>query len=76
MKRTLRSTVEAAAAAGVPRATLQHWIKTRKIQAPRIRLVGRKAARFWTEADIRRIRQMKGTLQPGPKKSGARKGRR
>jgi DNA-binding transcriptional MerR regulator len=75
MKRRLRTTVEAAAAAEIPRATLQYWIKTGKIRAPRIRLLGRKAARFWTEADVRRIRRLKGTFEPGPK-TGLGKGRR
>jgi DNA-binding transcriptional MerR regulator len=67
------TTVEAAAAAGIPRATLQHWIKTGKITAPVVRLVGGRAARLWTGAQTERIRRLKGTLKPGPKKPGSRK---
>jgi DNA-binding transcriptional MerR regulator len=67
------TTVEVAAAAGIPRATLQHWIKTRKITAPAVRLIGGRAVRMWTEAQTERIRQLKGTLKSGPKKPRQRK---
>lgn len=67
MKQTLLSTVEVAKATGVPRSVLQHWIKTGKIAAPRMRIVGNKAARFWTPAQVNQIRRMKGRLKPGPK---------
>jgi hypothetical protein len=67
MKRKLLSTYEAAAAAGVRRPTLQFWIKTRKISAPRVRLVGGKAVRFWTPAQVEQIRKLKGTFRFGPK---------
>ena len=69
MSRKKRSTtVEAAAAADVPRATLQHWIKNKEITAPAVRLIGGRAVRLWTEAQIERIRRLKGTLKSGPKK--------
>lgn len=69
MKRKQRTTIEAAAAAGVPRATVQHWIKTGKIQAPPVELVrGRFGARLWSDAKIRELRRLKATLKPGPKK--------
>jgi hypothetical protein len=74
MSRKLFTTVEAAAAAGVPRATLQNWIKTRRIRARSVRLVGGKATRFWTKAHVERIRQLKGTLKPGPKGRARSKG--
>jgi DNA-binding transcriptional MerR regulator len=61
MKPKRFTTVEAAAAAGIPRATLQHWIKTGRISAPVVRLIGGKATRLWTEAQIERIRRLKGT---------------
>jgi hypothetical protein len=67
VKRKLYSTVEAARAARVPLATLQHWIKTRAIHAPAVRLVGGRAVRHWRDAQIWRIRELKGTLRPGPK---------
>jgi len=50
MSRKLYSTVEVAKAAGVPRATLQHWMKTGKIAAPRVRLRRNRAVRLWTDA--------------------------
>ena len=67
MKRKLLNTYEAAASAGVRRPTLQFWIKTRRISAPRVRLRGGRAVRLWTGAQIEWIRKLKGTLKPGPK---------
>jgi predicted site-specific integrase-resolvase len=61
------TTAQAARAAGVSRATLQVWIKGEKIRAPKIRLIGGKAVRLWTKADIEKARKMKGTLKPGRK---------
>ena len=66
-RRKLYSTVEAAAAAGVKRTRLQFWIKTGKIAAPRVRLIGGRAVRCWTEAQVGRIRALKGTIRRGPK---------
>jgi DNA-binding transcriptional MerR regulator len=68
MTRKLYTTVEVAKAAGVPRATLQHWIKTRKISAPPIRLRRNKAVRLWTDAQKNRIRALSGTFKSGPNK--------
>jgi DNA-binding transcriptional MerR regulator len=61
------TTVEVARIIKVPRATLQFWIKTRKISAPRLRLVRGKAVRLWNKAQIEEARALKGTLKPGPK---------
>src|SRR5215469_4895753 len=76
MKRKLLNTYEAAKAAGVHRPTLQFWIKTAKISAPRVQLIGGKAVRLWTPTQVREIRKLKGTLKAGPKgprrKSGGR----
>ena len=63
------TTIEVAEKAGVPRATLHFWMATGKIAAPAIQLVGNRAARLWSDADLERIRKLKGTLKPGrPKK--------
>jgi excisionase family DNA binding protein len=62
------STVEVAAAIGVPRATLQYWIKQRKIAAPKVGLCSGVAVRLWAVADVEKARELKGTLKPGPKK--------
>jgi DNA-binding transcriptional MerR regulator len=75
MKRKVYTTVEVARAARVPRATLQHWIKTGKISAPPVRLLRNRAVRLWTEAQKNRIRKLSGTFASGPKKM-ARGGRR
>ena len=58
MSGKLSTTIEVAKAAGVPRTTLQHWIKTRKISAPRIRLVAGKAVRLWSKHQLRQVRRL------------------
>lgn len=75
MTRTLYTTVEVAKASGVPRATLQHWIKTGKLSAPRVRLINNRAVRLWTVAQKKRIRKMSGTFKSGPAKKAPGKGR-
>jgi DNA-binding transcriptional MerR regulator len=67
MSQKVYTTVQVAKVANVPRATLQFWIASRKISAPRVQLIGGKAVRHWTEADVERVRKLKGTLKPGPK---------
>jgi excisionase family DNA binding protein len=69
VSRRLYTTIEVAKAAGVPRATLQYWIKTRKISAPRVQLRGNRAVRLWTDAQKKLIRTLSGTFKSGPKKT-------
>ena len=64
----LFTTVQVAKLTKIPRATLQHWIKTRKIAAPPVKLVKGRAVRLWSLAQIEKARELKGTLKPGPKK--------
>jgi DNA-binding transcriptional MerR regulator len=64
----LYTTVEVARMTKIPRATLQFWIATRKIAASRVKLVKGKAMRLWSQAQIEKARELKGTLKPGPKK--------
>lgn len=66
MSRKLYTTVEVAKAAGVLRPTLQYWIKTKKISAPRLRLRAGRAVRLWTEAQMKLIRALKGTFTSAP----------
>jgi excisionase family DNA binding protein len=61
------STGEAAKAIGVSRQTLQAWIDTRAISAPKLAKVGRISVRLWTDADIQKARMFRGTLKPGPR---------
>jgi excisionase family DNA binding protein len=63
----LFTTVQVAKLTKIPRATLQHWVKTRKIAAPRVKLVKGKAVRLWSLAQIEKACELKGTLKPGPK---------
>ncbi len=67
VSQTLYTTVEVAKMTRIPRATLQHWIATRKISAPRVKLVKGRAVRLWNSAQIEKARDLKGTLKPGPK---------
>lgn len=69
MNQRLYTTVEVARVTRIPRATLQHWIATRKLAAPRVRLVKGKAVRLWNQAQLEEARKLKGTLKPGPKKA-------
>jgi DNA-binding transcriptional MerR regulator len=74
MSSKLLSTVELAREAGVPRATLQYWIKEGKIDAPKTRLRNGVAVRLWTAADVEKAKKLKGTLDRGPSpKRGKRK---
>ena len=66
MARRLLSTVEVALKIGVPRATLQYWIKKGKIRAPKPKLRGGVAVRLWDPDDVREARELKGTLRSGP----------
>jgi excisionase family DNA binding protein len=68
MSAELYTTVQVARMTKIPRATLQHWIATRKIAAPRVRLVKGKAVRLWSAELVEKARELKGTLKPGPKK--------
>ena len=68
MSPELYTTVQVAKMTKIPRATLQFWVKTRKIAAPRVELVKGKAVRLWSKAQIEKARELKGTLKPGPKK--------
>ena len=53
------TTKEAAAKVGITRATLQEWIKAKKIKPPKPTLEGAKAKRLWTESDLARLRATK-----------------
>ena len=55
----LLTTEKAAAAIGITRATLQAWIKARKITPPAPTVEGAVAKRLWTESDLARLRKAK-----------------
>jgi excisionase family DNA binding protein len=66
MSSKLLSTVEVANEVGIPRATLQYWIKEGKIAAPKTRLRNGVAVRLWAAADVEKARKLKGALRRGP----------
>jgi DNA-binding transcriptional MerR regulator len=53
------TTKQAAAKAGITRATLQAWIKDKKIKPPKPTLEGAKAKRLWTVSDLAHLRDVK-----------------
>ena len=59
MSPKLLTTEQAAKAIGITRATLQAWIKAKKITPPAPTLEGAVAKRLWTESDLGRLRKAK-----------------
>ena len=53
------TTAEAAQAVGISRITLQRWIASGKIKAPRPSLRGSVGLRLWSELDINRLKKAK-----------------
>ena len=53
------TTQQAADAVSITRATLQAWIKRRKLKAPATRLRNGHAVRLWSEADVSQLRRVK-----------------
>lgn len=62
MSAKLYTTGEAAAAVGVTRATVQAWIASNKIRAPKATVLGKVRVRMWGESHIRELRQAKERL--------------
>ena len=60
------TTAEVAEKLEISRQTLYFWIESGYVAAPKPIAVGLKSFRFWTEADIARVRKFKGTLKRGP----------
>jgi excisionase family DNA binding protein len=61
------TTGQAARRIGVSRQTLQTWIASGTIDAPKLIGVGNATLRLWTKADIAKAKKFKGTLPRGPK---------
>ena len=74
MKQAIYTTKETAAKVGITRATLQAWIKAKKIKPPKPTLEGARARRLWTKSDLIRLRTTKERIywkgQGRPKKKG------
>lgn len=56
------TTSEAAAAAGISRATLQVWIAAGEIRAPKVQVVAGNSKRIWSEADVDRLKQKRAKI--------------
>ena len=55
----LLTTEETARKAGLNRVTLQAWIRTGRIKAPKLVLRGGRAVRLWREADVKKLKAVK-----------------
>jgi excisionase family DNA binding protein len=56
------TTEEAAEKVGISRATLQAWIKAKKITPPSPTLDGARSKRLWTTSDLAQLRKAKKKL--------------
>lgn len=56
------TTREAAGKAGITRATLQAWIKDKKVKPPEPTLEGARAKRVWSESDLSQLRATNGKI--------------
>jgi len=53
------ATTEAAASVGIDRVTLQEWIRTGRVRAPRLVLRNGRAVRLWSKSDLKSLRRVK-----------------
>jgi excisionase family DNA binding protein len=53
------ATAEAAKAVGIARHTLQRWIREGRVKAPKPILRDGRAVRLWSDADLKRLSQIK-----------------
>ena len=65
MEEKTYTTKEVAGKVGVSYQTLHNWINVGRIPAPKLIKVGKKSICLWTNADIQRVRKLKGTLKIG-----------
>ncbi len=62
MTRRRYTTGEAAKAVGIHQVTLQEWIRTGKVKAPRLVIRHGRAVRLWTESAVEYLRRRKAEL--------------
>ena len=53
------TTAEAAKVVGIARHTLQRWIRTGRVRAPKPVLRNGRGVRLWSKVDVERLRQVK-----------------
>ena len=64
------STREAAAKLGISLISLQRYIATKKISAPKVQRIGGVRVRLWTDRDIKRVRKELPGIRNGRSKRG------
>jgi len=67
------STREAAEKLGISLMSLQRYIAARKIQAPKLRRLGKVTARLWSASDIEKVRKQLPKIANGRKKRKGKK---
>jgi predicted site-specific integrase-resolvase len=55
-------TAAAAGKVGIARHTLQRWIRERQVKAPKAIVQNGRAVRLWSEADMKRLAEVKGNI--------------
>jgi len=53
------TTAKAAKAVGIARHTLQRWIREGRVKAPKPALQNGRGVRLWSDADVKRLAQIK-----------------
>lgn len=53
------TTTQAAHKTGINRVTLQEWIRTGRVKAPKLVLRNGRAVRLWSQTDIERLQRVK-----------------
>jgi excisionase family DNA binding protein len=53
------STEDVARQVGISRVTLERWLSSRKLKAPKVMRFGRSEFRNWTPADVERVQKYK-----------------
>ena len=61
------STFEVAKKIGVDQSTLERWLANGKMASPKQLRIGQKVFRDWTDEDVERAKNLKGSQKRGPK---------
>jgi DNA-binding transcriptional MerR regulator len=61
------STFEVAKKIGVHQATLERWLASGKLSPPEQLRIGQKVFRNWTDRDMERAKNLKGSQKRGPR---------
>jgi predicted site-specific integrase-resolvase len=70
------NTQQAAKAVGISTMTLQRWLAAGKVKGPELRIQNGHTIRPWTDADLARLRKVKGLVYgkgKGPRKGSKQK---